>query len=252
MSTPTVSGRGRETRLLLLVIAVAVGMLLVLAQFQYPAPDRAVASPLAGPIERLAARATFEELALIMADLSSRVEPAMTVLTLERIPPPPPRRGAAPAAVPTEQRIVTALRVDATSAVAHLPAGFRVVQPADVEIAREDADHGLVLVRVPEAPFTDMGPVAQAIGGPGYVAVFEGARGGPAVRPVFLGRVDSFEDARWTQPILSVGGDPQLGPGAFIYTLDGRLVGMTIPDGPGVAIARVPALLAAVEALRIR
>lgn len=252
MSTPTVSGRGRETRLLLLVIAVAVGMLLVLAQFQYPAPDRAAASPLAGPIERLAARATFEELALIMADLSSRVEPAMTVLTLERIPPPPPRRGAAPAPVPAEQRIVTALRVDTTWAVAHLPEGFRVVQPADVEIAREDADHGLVLVRVPEAPFTDMGPVAQAIGGPGYVAVFEGARGGPAVRPVFLGRVDSFEDARWTQPILSVGGDPQLGSGAFIYTLDGRLIGMTIPDGPGVAIARVPALLAAVEALRTR
>lgn len=252
MSTPSVSGRGRETRLLLLVIAVAVGMLLVLAQFQYPKPDRAVASPLPGPIERLAARATFEELALIMADLSSRVQPAMTVLTLERIPPSPPRRGAATPPVSTERRIVTALRVDATSAIAHLPAGFRVVQPPDAEVAKTDPDRDLVLVRVPESPFTDMGPVAQAIGGPGYVAVFEGARGGPAVRPVFLGRVDSFEDARWTQPILSVGGDPQLGAGAFIYTLDGRLVGMTIPDGPGVAIARVPALLAAVEALRLR
>jgi hypothetical protein len=251
MSTPSVSGRGRETRLLLLVIAVAVGMLLVLAQFQYPRPDRAVASPMPGPIERLAARATFEELALIMADLSSRVAPAMTVLTLERIPPPP-RRGVAPPPESMERRIVTALRVDATSAVAHLPAGFRVVQPADAEVAKTDTDRGLVLVRVPEAPFVDMGPVAQAIGGPGYVAVFEGARGGPAVRPVFLGRVDSFEDALWTQPVLSVGGDPQLGAGAFIYTLDGRLVGMTIPDGPGVAIARVPALLAAVEALRLR
>lgn len=251
MSTPSVSGRGRETRLLLLVIAVAVAMLLVLAQFQYPSPDRAVASPLAGPIERLAARATFEELALIMADLSSRVQPAMTVLTVERIPPPPPRRGAPPP-VSTERRIVTALRVDATSAVAHLPAGFRVVQDADAEKPKEDPERGLVLVRVPDAPFTDLGPVAQALGGPGYVAVFEGARGGPAVRPVFVGRVDSFEDTRWTQPILSVGGDPQLGAGAFIYTLDGRLVGMTIPDGPGVAIARVPALLAAVEALRLR
>jgi len=250
-STPSVSGRGRETRLLLLVIAVAVGMLLVLAQFQYPSPDRTVASPLVGPIERLAARATFEELALIMADLSSRVQPAMTVLTLERIPPTPPRRGAAPPA-PTEQRIVTALRVDATSAVAHLPPGFRVVQPAGAEIATVDPERGLVLVRVADAPFTDMGPIAQGIGGPGYVAVFDGARGGPAVRPVFLGRVDSFEDARWTHPVLSVGGDPHLGAGALVYTLDGRLVGMTIPDGPGVAIARVPALLAAVEALRLR
>lgn len=251
-NTPSVSGRGRETRLLLLVIAVAVAMLLLLAQFQYPSPDRAVASPLAGPIERLAARATFEELALIMADLSSRVQPAMTVLTIERIPPPPPRRGVAAPAVPTDRRIVTALRVDATSAVAHLPAGFRVVQPDDVEVAKHDPERGLVLVRVPDAPFTDMGPVAQGIGGPGYVAVFDGARGGPAVRPVFIGRVDSFPDPRWSHPVLAVGGDPQLGAGALVYTLDGRLVGMTIPDGPGVAITRVPALLAAVEALRLR
>jgi hypothetical protein len=251
-NTPSVSGRGRETRLLLLVIAVAVAMLLVLAQFQYPSPDRAVAAPLAGPIERLAARATFEELALIMADLSSRVQPAMTVLTIERIPPPPPRRGVAPPPAPIDQRVITALRVDASSAVAHLPAGFRVVQPEGVEIAKHDPERGLVLVRVPDAPFTDMGPIAQGIGGPGYVAVFDGARGGPAVRPVFIGRVDSFPDTRWTHPILSVGGDPHLGAGAFIYTLDGRLVGMTIPDGAGVAITRVPALLAAVEALRLR
>ena len=166
--------------------------------------------------------------------------------------PAPPLRGAPQTDAPTEPRNDTERRVDATSAVAHLPAGFRVVQPADAEVAKTDPDRGLVLVRVPESPFTDMGAVAQGIGGPGYVAVFEGARGGPAVRPVFLGRVDSFDDDRWTQPILSVGGDPQLGAGAFIYTLDGRLVGMTIPDGPGVAIARIPALLAAVEALRTR
>lgn len=252
MSVPSVSGRGRETRLLLLVIVVATVVLVVLAQFQYPAPVRAVASPLAGPIERLAARATFEELALIMGDLSARVQPGMTVLTLERASVPRARRGGAPETATADQRIVTALRVDATSVVAHLPAGFRVVPSSDNEVVRHDPARGLVLVRVPEAPFTDMGPVAQALGGPGYVAVFEGARGGPAVRPVFLGRVDSFEDARWTQPILSVGGDPQLGAGTFIYTLDGRLVGMTIPDGPGVAIVRVPALLAAVEALRPR
>ena len=255
MSTPSVSGRGRETRLLLLVIVVAVAVLLVLAQFQYPAPDRAVASPLAGPIERLAARATFEELALIMGDLATQVQPAMTVVTLERIPPavPPVRRGVPPVPLPpTERRMVAALRVDLNLAIAHLPTGFRVVPGADVEVATEDADRRLVLLRVPDAPFTGLGPVAQGLGGPGYVAVFEGARGGPAARPLFIGRVDSFDDPRWTQPQLSVGGDPQLSAGAFIYTLDGRLVGMTMPDDPGVAITRVPALLTAVEALRIR
>lgn len=249
------SGSGRETRLLLLVIVVAVAMLLVLAQFRYPAPDRAAAVPVAGPIERLAARATFEELALIMADLAARVQPALVVITIEQTPPavPPARRGA-PAAVapPAERRQVAALRVDTDLAVAYLPEGFRVADPGDAEPAVIDAVRGLVLVRVPAESFTSVGPVAPAVGGPGYVAVVEGARGGPAVRPLFLGRVDSFEDARWTMPLMAVGGDPQLRAGAFIFTLDGRLVGLTVPDAPGVAIARVPALLAAVEALRIQ
>jgi hypothetical protein len=241
--------------LLLLVIVVAVAVLLVLAQFQYPAPDRAVSSPLAGPIERLAARATFEELALIMGDISTRVQPAMAVVTLERIPPtaPPVRRGVTPAApVPTERRIVAALRIDTNLAIAHLPTGFRVVPTDTIDVATADPARQLVLIRVPDAPFTGLGPVAQGIGGPGYVAVFEGARGGPAARPLFIGRVDSFDDPNWTQPMLSVGGDPQLSAGAIIYTLDGRLVGMTMPDDPGVAITRVPALLAAVEALRVQ
>ena len=41
---------------------------------------------------------------------------------------------------------------------------------------------------------------------------------------------------------------------AFISIDEGGegVVGMTMPDDPGVAITRVPALLAAVEALRIR
>jgi hypothetical protein len=241
--------------LLLLVIVVAVAVLLLLAQFQYSAPDRTVVPTLNGPIERLAARATFEELALIMGDLSERVQPAMTVVTLERIPPaaPPARRGVVPAVpTPTERRIVAALRIDIDLAIAHLPVGFRVMPTPGIAVATEDPDRRLVLVRVPDAPFADMGPVAQGLGGPGYVAVFEGARGGPAGRPFFVGRVDSFDAPRWTQPMLSVGGDPQLNAGAFIYTLDGRLVGMTMPDDPGVAITRVPALLAAVEALRVQ
>src|SRR5690606_38698880 len=122
MSATPVSGSGRETRILLLVIVVAVAMLLVLAQFRYPGSDRTAVMPIAGPIERLAARATFEELALIMADLSARVQPAMTVITIERVPPKPTP------AVPAERRLVVALRVGVDIAVAYLPAGFTVVE----------------------------------------------------------------------------------------------------------------------------
>lgn len=79
MSASPGSGSGRETRLLLLVMVIAVAVLLVLARFRYPVADRVAATPAAGPIERLAARATFEELALIMADLSARVQPTIGV-----------------------------------------------------------------------------------------------------------------------------------------------------------------------------
>jgi len=255
MSTTPVSGSGRETRLLLLVIVVAVAMLLVLAQFRYPVEDRAAAVPIAGPIERLAARATFEELSLIMADLTARVQADLAVITIARFPAAPvtARRGSPPPQPePIERRLVPALRVDSDLAVAYLPEGFEVAETAGVVTAAEDPDRGLVLVHVEPRAFTAVGPVAPAIGGPGYIAVFEGARGGPAGRPVFLGRVDSFGDDRWSVPLLAVGGDPQMRAGAFIYTLDGRLIGMTVSDEVGVAIVRVPALLTAVEALRLQ
>ncbi len=51
---------------------------------------------------------------------------------------------------------------------------------------------------------------------------------------------------------MAVGGDPQVKAGTFLYTLDGRLIGMAVPDEGGIAIARVPALLAVVEVLRLQ
>lgn len=253
MSATPGSGSGRETRILLLVIVVAVAMLLVLAQFRYPGADRTAAIPAIGPIERLAARATFEELALIMADLSARVQSSLAVVSIERVPPPAPpaRRGALPEdPPPAERRMIAALRVDTDLALAYLPAGFRVADASGIEAVSEDAARELVLLRVSAVPFNGLGTVAPGVGGPGYVAVFEGGRGGPAGRPVFLGRVDSYDDPRWTTPPLSVGGDVPVRAGALVFTLDGRLIGMTAPDGQGVAIVRVAALLAAVEALR--
>jgi len=238
MSATPVSGSGRETRILLLVIVVAVAMLLVLAQFRYPGPDRAAVLPAAGPIERLAARATFEELALIMADLSTRVQPELKVIVIEQIEPA------------GERRAVPALRLAADQAVAYLPAGFRVADQPGIEVVGTDEARALVLVRTLPEPFNSIGAIASGIGGPGYVAVIEGARGGPALRPLFIGRIDSFDDPRWTQPVQAIGGDAQVRAGAFIYMLDGRLVGLVVPDDAGVAIIRAPALFAAVEVLR--
>lgn len=243
------SSTGRETRLLLLVIVVAIAALLVLARFRYPAPERAAAAPAVGPIERLAARATFEELALIMADLSARIQPSLTVVTIETIPPPTTGRRQA-AAPPVQRRRVAAWRVAEDLALVHMPDGFQVDADTGVLLVAADDERSLALLRVAAQPYTGAGTHAQTLGGPGYVAVFEGARGGPAVRPQFLGRVDTFDDPRWSESLLSIGGEPRMTPGAFLYTLDGRLLGMTIDDGAGVAIVRARALLEVVARLR--
>ena len=72
---------GRETHLLLVTIAVSVGVLLLLARFRFP--DEVASQPVesaAAPFERLAARATYDELASIMADLERRIGPRVTIL----------------------------------------------------------------------------------------------------------------------------------------------------------------------------
>lgn len=251
MSSPPALGAGRETRLLLLVIIVAVAVLLVLARFRYPSVERVAPAPVVGPIERLAARATFEELSLIMADLTARVQPSLLAITLERVPVvTPARRGAPPPVTPPERRRVAAWRIDVDLAVAYVPAGFTPVDGEGAVVAARDDARSLALLRVPVAPYAGPGPLTQSFGGPSYVAVFEGGRGGAAGRPVFVGRIDTFEDDQWPEPLLAVGGRPGLDAGAFVFTLDGRLLGMTLPDDAGTAIVRASMLQTVVERLR--
>jgi hypothetical protein len=71
-------------RLLLVTIAVSVGMLLLLARFRFPddATDQ-TAAPAPPPLERLAASATYDELAGIMGDLERRVRPTIIPLAVQ-------------------------------------------------------------------------------------------------------------------------------------------------------------------------
>jgi hypothetical protein len=47
---------------------------------------------------------------------------------------------------------------------------------------------------------------------------------------------------RWTSAILRIGGDAQVGPGAFLFTIDGRLIGLTVPHENGIAIVTAATL----------
>src|SRR5687768_10235832 len=135
----------RETRLLLIVITLSAVVLIVLSRFRFPdgpAPSSSGATgatPL--PLERLAARATYDELATIVADLASRVTPSIAVVRIDLDGMP---------------RFVPALRVRPDLLLAHVSPESRLLAligvDAQVDVAAYDEVRELVLLRVPRDP----------------------------------------------------------------------------------------------------
>jgi hypothetical protein len=244
---------GREVTLLVFVIAVAVGCLLVLARFRFPAAEiAAVSTPPPSPLDRLVTRASFDDLSSVMADLAARITPTVLSIGLDPAPPPekPSHRPAAGVAAtpPAARRWVAALRVQADLAVAYVPADLRVAALVGMsippEIAASDPKRGLVLARVPSSEtVTDFATAMPNFTGGGYAVAVEGAMGGPSVRPVYIPRADVVPDGLWTPSPLQIGGDAALlTPGALIFSLGGRFVGIVVPHDAGLAIVPAAAL----------
>lgn len=247
----------RETRLLLLTIAVSVGVLLVLARFRFP--DQAPAPP-AQPLERLAARATFDELAGIVERLDRTIAPSLVVLRVGAPESLTPRslatvldgnqnRNAAMSYVP-------ALRVRPTAALALLDARQTVQGVVGNEgavplVIARDPVRRLALVRVP-APAVDspwqwrpLDPITV----PRYVVSVEASRGGSTLRPVFFGRADRFAEPRWSEPLLVLGHTAVAAEGSFVFSLEGQFVGLAVEEAGVMALVPADAVQAAADRL---
>lgn len=241
MSAPPRSGITRETRLLLIVITLSVVVLAVLSRFRFPnepAGPGAGTTPL--PLERLAARATYDELATIIAELGRRVTPSVTVLSVE---------------ADGEQRFVPAIRVRADLLLAHVKGHHRILAligiAAPVDVVAYDAQRELVLLRVPASPGAVVSLDSAAFTGarPRYVAAVEGTPVGPAVRPLFLGRADRVPDDRYPEGLLVLGGVLVASPGSLLFALDGSFVGLCVIDDGYAAGVSSQSLVAAVAAM---
>jgi hypothetical protein len=245
----------RENRLLLIVVAVSAATLLLLARLRFPGEAPAV-NPSPAPLERLAARATFDDLASIVAQLQTRVAPALRVLRV-RGPALPATPGLAhlfePPRAAGQPRLVLAWRVRDDRLIAQLGPGDQV----DAFVGAEGTPQllavdpvrriGVVSVHAGGAPPVWSEAPPPAI--PQYVAVAEATQGGPALRPIFLGRTDPVRDPRWDTPLLALGGAGVTQPGSMIVTLDGRLAGMTVLQENLPLMAPTAALLASVSEL---
>lgn len=237
------TGISRETRMLLIVITLSVVVLVVLSRFRFPdnggsAGSSASATPL--PLERLAARATYDELATIIAELGRRISPQVTVLRVE---------------TSGEERFVPALRVRPDLLLAYVSGDTRVLELIDlnvpVDIAGFDEARELALLRVPAEPLRvatiDTG--AQSAARPRYVASVEGTPGGPALRPLFLGRTDRVPDERYPEGLLVLGGVLVASPGSLIFGLDGSFIGLSVTDSGYAAGVTGQAIEAAVAGM---
>jgi serine protease Do len=215
MAEPGASGR-RETRLLLATIGISVGMLLLLARFRFPEEAaRQAAEPAPAPLERLAARATYDELAGIMADLERRILPAVITVA---------------GRVAESTIYVPAVRLTPDRAVAILSGERRLVagesEPAPALVLR-DAVRELVVIAPPPDGGIPAVPATTGRPGPRYVAVVEAAGTAPSIRPVYIGRTELVSDPRWSEPLLRIAAVQQsVASGSAVFSLDGAFVGL--------------------------
>jgi hypothetical protein len=187
-----------------------------------------------------------------MADLLGRLSPSLVVTYLAAEPPASPgaRGRRSPElldpAPPAERAI--ALRVGDDAALMHVPRGMRAVSSAEsptlLEVLSEDRTREMAVVRVPALPEGQdlLAGSVRSFPGLSFVVVVEPSPAGPTIQPVFIGRTDSAVDARWAHPLIVVGPSPSLPPGAFVFSVGGRLIGMVVRNSDGLAIVPAPAL----------
>jgi hypothetical protein len=277
-SSPT-RGPARETRLLILTLCVSVAVLFLLARFRFPArPISDLATP--QPLARLARTTTFDDLSGTLTELLRRAGDASVTLQVSGADADADggasaaaRAGLGGRAAASRSSVdgagasgaswfVPALRVRDDLALAVLPGDARVEaidgaavsgSPSASPVVARDEVRGLVLIRVPARPLPAISvqPQGEALELPGFVSVMEGAPGGPTMRAEFVSRVSTRAHPAWdmTVIVLGLGGSAHVRPGAMVFTLAGRLLGMVLPDDAETIVAPGDALIARADRL---
>jgi hypothetical protein len=232
--------RGRETRLLLATIAISVAVLVLLARFRFPDQADPAAEPAPAPLERLAARATYDELAAIMGDLERRLAPRLVVVHVQ---PDRPGGQYAIAARMTPNRAVVHLAPHETIGQSH--AGY-------LPVLARDNSRDIAVLSVPEAADDTVTPAAGPLRpGPRYIAVVEANAQGPVIRPIYVGRTDILQDPRTTSPVLSIAALQQALPrGAAVFSLSGNFLGLAADGGATATVIPGDILLASAQSAR--
>jgi hypothetical protein len=248
-----------ETRLLILTIVVSALVLLLLARLRFPEAPVVTTTQ---PLDRLAARATYDDLATSIARLEEAIAPSLVTLRTSGMSHPPPRQMADVLLRPPHELVeiqhIPALRIGPGTGVAALPPGTVVSgmvgrsDPLGVSaIIGADPVRRLALVRLPEAPVRPVRQLALSdLRTPTYVVAVEGTRAGVTLRPVFLGRSERYASPRFSRALLPLGGAMVTG-GALMFTLQGEFLGCVIDEDGTLSIVGATDVLDTVERLLV-
>lgn len=227
----------RETRLLLTTGAASILALWMLARIRFDDPAL-TSNPVAPVLHQLADTAHFDSLATELADVQSRVRPALVTVDL----------------APDHARRLRAAGLRWKDfALVVLPEGSATSSNASAVRALDRATR-LAVVNVPGA--SPSAPLAQWTprqpDRPRYLAVTGAAAGATAdvpLRPIFVASLVSKESPLWSGEVWTVPAGSALTAGSFVFTTAGEFVGLVdVRDGE-VAIVPGPTLLAEADRL---
>jgi hypothetical protein len=249
----------RESRLLLLTVGVCAVALIVLARLRFPEPPPPVETA-APPLERLAARASYDALAADIQRVEQAIAPNLVVLRVAQQLPAMPHVMADVLErpdLPSGTRHVAALRISDDIALAQIDPGAHIAgivggqapPGTEASVLAVDRVRRIARIRVPTSPARPLQQLAlSALPAPVYVVAVEGTQAGVTMRPVFLGRGDRFASTRWPRPLLALGG-LGVAPGALLFTLAGEFLGAVVVEDGGHAVAGARDVLDTAERL---
>jgi hypothetical protein len=248
----------RETRLLVVTITLSVLVLALLSRFRFAeGPPAAVPTP--APLQRLAARATYDELAAIVAGVQKSIASRVLVLRLASGSDEAPR-SLADAMLPSLPSAglshAPALRIAPNRALAAIGADASVLgvlgEPIGVPatISAVDPIRRLAIVEVPSLQGAELPPLAIGdLQAPSYVIAVEGTRAGPSFRPLFIGSNERFATPRWERPLLAMSSTTLTSPGALLFSTEGAFLGAAVTEGGTLALAAAADVLESTERL---
>lgn len=224
----------RETRLLLTAAVLAIAVLWLLARIRFQGVTNAP-SAIPAVLSQLAASPRYDDLAVQLAQIQSRLQPSLLLLDA------PSAAASRSMAIKLRDDLVVTLVREGTNAAPWKGTTVLARDPASgLAVASS-----MTAASMPHAlPWTP-----RRLQQPRYFFATRAAPAGVSLHPVFVGSLTPIDTPLWAGQLWAAPAGTDLAPGAFLFSTDAELVGLVIANGGDAAIVPSATLLAEAERL---